>query len=465
MQSSQIRDRERDGQRHALRLFHRAARRVPAYRDFLCRHGVRPEQVQSYEAFQELPTTDKGNYISAYPLEELTWDGQLARAELLHTSSGTTGQSHFWPVCARDLARMASVYEQIFRECFKVGDRSTLLVVCFGMGMWVAGTTTLAAAQLVSRRGYDLTAVTPGYDREAALKALTALAPRYRQTVLAGIPSLVKDLADTWAARGLSGRHALKFLLAGEGFTESWRDHVLARAGSDNALHDAVSILGSADAGVLAFETPATTRLRRWCSNDREVRVALFGADRLPMLFHYLPTLRFFEEQGGELLVTADRALPLVRYNTRDQGGALTPAEVRERSGEELDRLPSVYVFGRGKFTAKLYGANVYAENVQEVLIDPAVAPHLTGRFMLDTRHDERQDPYLYIDVELAEHDSPDEGLVRRLAKLFVEKVRRVNSEYDCIVREYGSRGVPVFVLHPFGDPGLFSRGVQRKSC
>ncbi|HEX8201870.1 MAG TPA: hypothetical protein VF590_15445, partial [Isosphaeraceae bacterium] len=67
---------EDQGRAHALRTFREAARRVPAYRDFLARHGVDPIAIRTAADFAAVPPTDKTNYIERYPLEALAWDGK-----------------------------------------------------------------------------------------------------------------------------------------------------------------------------------------------------------------------------------------------------------------------------------------------------------------------------------------------------------------------------------------------------
>jgi phenylacetate-CoA ligase len=467
------------GQGRALRIFHQAATRVPAYRDFLKQRSIDPNQIQTYGGFEHVPTTDKANYIDQYALEDLVWDGDLCQGQMIHSSSGTTGQRYFWPCSAEEMSQAAAIYEFIYRRSFALATRKTLLLICFSMGSWIAGSYTLGASRLVSQNGYGLTIMTPGWNKEEILKILDALAPRFQQIIIAGIPGFVKDLLDGWSKAGRGRKARIKFLLAGEGFTESWRDHVLRLAQSENPLTDAVSILGSADAGLLGFETPLSILVRRWAAADQELCRALFGRERLPALLNYVPTHRFFEEADGELLVTASRSLPLVRYNTHDRGGVLSSAQLMRRvreSGFSLDEeveqsglptdyqtFPFVYVFGRGGLAATLYGINIYAEYVQEVLVHEAIARHVTGRFTLETKYLENQDQYLEINVELAEDTLPEQGLDRRISEIFMESVPKRSSEYARL-QEYSTRARPRIMLYPYGAPDKFLHGVLKKS-
>src|ERR1700683_5345074 len=85
-------------EKKALRLFHDAAERVPAYKDFLKRARVNPMRITTIQGFAaDVPITDAKNYIAAYPIGQRCWDGKLATNQLIATSSGTSGEPKFWP--------------------------------------------------------------------------------------------------------------------------------------------------------------------------------------------------------------------------------------------------------------------------------------------------------------------------------------------------------------------------------
>jgi phenylacetate-CoA ligase len=448
---------EEAGRVAALELFHEAAQRIPAYRQFLASRGVDHASVRTYEDFRCVPATTRADYVDEYPLEELVWDGDLSCAVVLNSSSGTTGASAYWPNSSEEMEDSARLYEYLYCSWFDLPARRTLLVICFGMGTWIAGSYTFLASQAVSRRGYPLTVITPGFDKAEALRCLTRLAPKFDQVIVAGIPSFVKDLADAWAAAGSARPRWTCLLLAGEGFSEPWRRHVVETAGASAA----VSLLGSADAGLMAFETPATQRLRLRAEGDRILQTHLFGRPRLPAVFAYLPTERFFEEENGELLITARRGLPLIRYDLHDEGGILPGSLAEDDWG---GGLPLVYVFGRGQFGTSFYGLTIYPEDVQSMLLHDIVSARVSGRFILESGDGPNHDPYLQIHVELAEGMDPEPLLRGMLADLFVADTRRARGEYDRICQEYGPKAHPQVVLHHYGDATVFPRSVQKKT-
>src|SRR3989344_8372675 len=71
-----------EGARRALSVFHEAAARVPAYKDFLKKHKVRPDTIHTIKDFTRLPAPDKRSYINAYSLKDRSWDGKIDAAKL-----------------------------------------------------------------------------------------------------------------------------------------------------------------------------------------------------------------------------------------------------------------------------------------------------------------------------------------------------------------------------------------------
>src|SRR5204862_7900047 len=93
----------------------------------------------------------------------------------------------------------------------------------------------------------------------------------------------LKDIVDGGTARGIDWRpYRLKLVMAGEVFSEEWRTLVGERVGSDRPCYDSASLYGTADAGVLANETPLSICIRRFLAGNPAAARALFGESRLP---------------------------------------------------------------------------------------------------------------------------------------------------------------------------------------
>ena len=130
-------------------------------------------------------------------------------------------------------------------------------MVCFALGTWVGGMFTASCCRHLAAKGYPITLVTPGNDVAEILRVVTALAPGFDTVVLLGYPPFLNGVIDAGRVRGVSwSDYRVRLVLAGEVFSEQWRDLVGQRTGGTRPCYDSASLYGTTDAGVLANETP-----------------------------------------------------------------------------------------------------------------------------------------------------------------------------------------------------------------
>jgi phenylacetate-coenzyme A ligase PaaK-like adenylate-forming protein len=466
-----------DVERRALALFASVAATVPAYQAFLAEHEVDPAAVRTVDDFRALPLLTKDNYLRRHPLAQLCRGGQLTGCDMIAVSSGSTGEPTFWPRSVADEFTVATRFEQVFHDSFAADQRTTLAVVCFALGSWVGGMYTTSCCRHLATKGYPITVITPGSDIDEILRVVTALGPQFEQVVLLGYPPFLKGAVDTGLARGVPWPgYRVKLVLAGEVFSEEWRTLMGQRAGGTDPCFDSASLYGTADAGVLATETPLSICIRRYLAQRPEAARELFGQSRLPTLAQYDPRTRLFETSGSTLLFSGDNGLPLIRYHIADTGG-LTPfddmltfladrgfdpiTELQGRGRECIRELPFVHVFGRSQFAVSYYGANIYPENVMVGLEQPPVAPWVTGKFVMESREDADRDRYLAIAVELAPGVAASVQIRDAVAQSIATQLRRLNSEFTHYTPP--QRQLPRVSLHRNRDPEYFPPGVKHR--
>lgn len=460
-----------------LGLFRSAAAEVPAYRRFLAQHAIDPNTVTDLTTFAGLPATTKDNYYRQNALPDLCRHGQLDSCDMVALSSGSTGEPAVWPRFVTDELETSARFEQVL-DAFSARERPTLAVICFALGNWVGGLYTLGCCRHLAAKGYPLTVVTPGNQPSEILRALRALSPHFEQRVLFGYPPFLRDVLELGKSQGVDWTSPpTRLVMAGEVFSEQWRDWVCRLTGATDPARSTASLYGTADGGVLANETPLSIRIRRALARRPDVARALFGEARLPTLCQYDPNHRFFEvEQGGWLLFSGDGGAPLLRYRILDRGGVVPYAEMRRLLAEhqlehELDHgldeaamlpeLPFVYVFGRSHFAVSFYGANVYPENISVGLEQAELAPSLTGKFVVEVRHDTLQASELTLTVELARATNPTPALCAQIQRLVRQQLELQNSEFASYVPD--ARRTPQVELRPFGDPDYFPTGVKHR--
>jgi phenylacetate-CoA ligase len=461
----------------ALALFHRVVAEVPAYRAFLADHGVDPAAIATPADFARLPLVTKANYVQRYPLAERCRHGRLESCDMIAVSSGSTGEPTFWPRFLADELAIAQRFEQIFHDSFAADGKRTLAVICFAMGSWVGGLFTLACCRWLAAKGYPIASVAPGNDKREIWRVVQALAPGFEQTVLLGYPPFLKDVIDGGAAAGIDWPTlSVRLVLAGEVFSEEWRTLVGGRLGGTQPLYESASLYGTADAGVLGNETPLSIAIRRFLAREPDIARSLFGESRLPTLVQYDPRTRYFETVDGTLLFTGDNGVPLIRYHIADRGGLVPYDEMMRFLAERgydphgelagqgwrgMRKLPFAYVFGRADFTVSYFGANIFPENVTVGLEQEAVAPSVTGKFVLQAVEGLTGQPHLAIAVELAAGVAPTAALEESVAQSIVDALLRLNSEFAHYVPAEHRR--PKVTLAPAGDPAWFPVGVKHR--
>ncbi|AKT39289.1 phenylacetate--CoA ligase family protein [Chondromyces crocatus] len=469
------RHRDVDPAALALALFQEVAASVPAYGRFLTERGLQATTVQTPDAFRVLPVLTKQSYILQNPLDDLCRGGRLEDCDMVAVSSGSTGRPTFWPRFVTDELSVARRFEQVFHDAFEADRRRTLAVICFALGTWVGGMYTTAACRHLAAKGYPITVITPGNNKEEIFRAVLELGPAFDQVVLLGYPPFLKDIIDTGRVRGVDWTpFHLKLVFAGEVFSEEWRTLVLERAGATDPCRDSASLYGTADAGVLGNETPLSITIRRYLARHPDAARELFGQDRLPTLVQYDPCARYFEAIDGALVFTGDSGVPLVRYAILDQGGVIPHdtmlSFLARRSfhplvslgdARGLRDLPFAYVFGRADFTVSHFGANVYPENIAVGLEQPAVAEHVTGKFVMEVHEAEDHDTVLTIRVELAPGEEASDPLATSITTAIQTELLRLNSEYRNYVPP--DRQTPRILLLPAGDPSYFPVGVKHR--
>jgi phenylacetate-CoA ligase len=475
---------EKIRERKALALFHEAAKRVPAYKDFLGKHHINHKKIRTFKDFQLVPPVNKKNYLRHYPLHKLAWGGSLASPLIWTATSGSTGKPFYFPRNHLLDEQYSTIVESFLENGLGDGRGPTLVIVGFGMGVWIGGLITYSAYEIASRRGnYPVSIITPGINKKEIFNALRQLSPHFSQTILTGYPPFIKDILDGAKDEGVNLKKLnLRLHFAAEAFTENFREY-LAEVGSlKNIYLDTMNIYGSADIGAMAFETPMSILIRRIAVTEKSRTLfnSLFqNIAKTPTLTQYNPFAITFEAPDGEILLTGDNSVPLVRYAIGDHGGAMSFEEVAQKfktSGVSLGaaitrhglkkhvaELPFVYVYERSDFSTTLYGLQIYPEHLREALIHPPVHKFLTGKLTMATKFDKQQDQYLEVNLETRPHAKITKRARETILKVILRNLEKVNSEFRELRRFVGKRAVPRLVFWPTEDAKYFRPGVKQK--
>ncbi len=468
--------------KNALTLFRDAAERVPAYKAFLKEHGVNPETVRTREDFEKLPTTNKAAYLKKYPFADLCWDGTLGRPAVFSSTSGSTGKPFYFQRTSNLEEQYSVLVELFLRNGAQLPgpDCPTLVIVGFGMGVWIGGTLTYRAFDIASRRGYPVSILPAGVNKAEILKALHDLAPSFKQTILIGYPPFVKDVLDEAEFEGINLKKLnMRLFFAAEAFSERFRDYLAKKVGMKNIYRDTLNIYGTADIGAMAFETPTAILMRRLAMKNKKLFGRIFGDVRkTPTLAQYNPAFVSFEAPDGEVILTGYSGVPLIRYAVGDRGGVYTYDELKAIFAEAginlakeakklnmpLYELPFVYVYERSDLATTLYGLQVYPEYLRDVMVSDLIQRFCTGKFQIVTKYDDKENQYLEINVEQKRGVESVSEIFKKEATRAVEAAfKERSSEYRELSTFVNERPLFKLVFRPSGDPEFFPAGIKQK--
>lgn len=464
-----------------LEHFASCAREVPAYRAFLKAHKIDPARIRTREDLSAVPPVSKNTYIRAYPYADLFRHGELHVPHILTATSGSTGEPAYFARTQRLNEQAAVIHEQFFLRTSLDHTKPTLVIVCFGMGIWIGGLITAEAFESMQRKGYPLALITPGINKREILKIFERVVPHYPQVLLAGYPPFLKDVLDEFYESGGSfAGKKVALLTAAEAYSETFRDYLASRAGVKNILTDVMNIYGTADLGPNGFETPLSIFIRRRALAHQALFADIFGdISKMPTLAQCIPEFTHFDEIGGELLMTGESAMPLVRYAVGDHGGVRTfeqlasvfsthglslARELRAaKVSDETQHLPFVFVYERADFSTTLYGLQIFPQVVRETLLRETFTPFTTGRLVLVTTTDDAHVQQLEVHVELHKEKEEHTGLAQALREAIVSDLVEKNAEYRELLAHVGERAHPRLIFWPYEDPRYFRRDTKQK--
>lgn len=465
------------GEKRALQLFHSAAVRVPAYRKFLAEHKVDPATIRTAKDLARVPYISKENYLRKYSLHELVWDGEIDQASMINRSSGSSGKPFYWLSNQQQRNEVGDYYDLVFSSLFDMRRKNTLVIIAYGMGSWVAGTTTLLSSMEFMNQ-HKCTMITPGFNKKEVIEICQDIGHEYEQVVICAYPPFVKEIVDFGLQEGVNWKKLKpKFIFGAEAFTEEFRDYILAQVGSKQPFLDTINTIGSADAMVIGHETPLSIALRRMIHYDEQLHDEVLEPGRMPTLAQYYPWQKHLEVVDDELYITSDGAIPLVRYNIRDRAKIYTYQELTKtlqlngykdlgmalpaRLREAFDwKLPFVLLYGKSTDAVSIYGALLYPENIKIALERAEAARNFTGKFKMEVYFDARQDQRFRLHVELAPGIEPGAIDTKELREDIVKTVCRLNSEIKAMWFGTGRKTMPRLKLYRYGK---FEVGSQIK--
>lgn len=471
---------EQEKEKNALDLFHRVAEAIPAYKDFLKKGKISHLKIKTFEDFKNIPPVTKSNYLLRYPLEKLTWPKAFGKTNIFASTSGSTGHPFYFPRGAF-LDWQASIGHELYMRQGARSDGPTLIVVCFGMGVWIGGLLTYKAFELMSlRNDYPVSIVTPGINKVEIFRALKQLSSKFSQIVLAGYPPFLKDVIDEAPLQGINLKeHSIRILNAAEPYTERFRDYIAQKIKVKNIYRDIANIYGTTDLGAMAQETPLSILVRKTAVEKQKIFTDLFSSiGKTPTFAQYVPYFIALEEIKGELLITGNNTIPLIRYAIGDRGGVMNFNEVcgimkkngidvvglarRKKISDVIYQLPFVYVYERSDFSTTFYGLQIYPEYIREALFKKSLQKFTTGKFTMETKFDKKHNQYLEIHIELKKNRKANNKMYHYALHHITDHLLSASSEFKELFSHLKTRALPKLAFWEHEHPLYFKAGTKQ---
>src|SRR5262249_40426794 len=107
------------------------------------------------------------------------------------------------------------------------------------------------------------------------------------------------------------------------------------------------------------------------------------------------------------------------------------------------------------------YGANIFPEMISVALEGASIAPHVTGKFVMEVGTEADENKRLRIAVELAPGTSEPANFAHDLARAVLAELRAKNSEFSNYVPAEWQ--LPLVTLWPAGHAEYFPAGVKHR--
>ena len=369
-------------QLRALTSYREAYKRVPAYaRHIKDNVELIDGEPQLPQSFEDIPTTDKKNYIKKYSkIADFYLDGEIPHAGQLDCSTGTTGNPTLW--LRSDEERMVGQKITFIWMGHVYNKERVILINTFALGLWVSGLSVAnysAKSAIVANVG-----LTPDFiEKTIEIIRMVCTQDPDRHIQINGYPINLHKISTAINKDSILKDLKLKLhaVVGGEVITEKMRDDII-----NNGFMNVTSIYGASDLDpIVASETKTEEEIRKACLGNASLANELYGGGPPPMIFRYNPLFYYIEtNDSSELIFTScykERSSPRIRYNLHDIGKVMLAKDVTailKKYGINIPlkmNLPFLFIFGRQGAIA-YGGAKIHYEHLEEAVkgLDDSIA-------------------------------------------------------------------------------------------
>lgn len=459
------------GRVRAWHTFEVAAKRVPAYREFLKERGV-PSKLHIKgpiaEGIATLPEMDKDSYIKKWSIPARSFDGKLPRrGVVVDESSGSSGQPTSWVRGPEERAATRHLLQVGFSRTSASLKKRPFVLNAFSLGAWATGMNVTASLTEVTM----IKSVGP--DKNKIIATMKEFGTDYTYIIISYPPflkSLFEDDRLNWAD------YDIVCAFGGEGISENMRTHILKYA------HSVLGSYGASDLEInLGIETEYTVALRRAIAEDPELSARLTQQNEygvLPMIFQFNPFDYLVEtNDSGELVITIVRKQninPRIRYNIHDRGHVTRVKDVtpilkelgyQNIVDEQFLDLPLLFHYGRSDMSVDFNGAVVGPDALRDVIYGDPQLLEAVENHRLVSYEDDKGDRQLHIALQFSGSAKNLEGFDEaHYRDYIIAQMRKMNGDFHNAILTAPGSTLPSIAFYSYHTGPFAKDGAKLKN-
>lgn len=262
---------------NAYAVFVYAKKKVPAYKSFLQSQGFSTPSFKGIVPnINEIPFTDKENYVKQFSMEERCVHGKMPNhSVIIDESSGSSGMATNWARGKKEREINARMIQFGMRNLF--GKEPLFIINAFAMGPWATGVNVTMSCSKIS------TLKSIGPDKIKIENTLLHFGKTHKYIIM-GYPPFFKMLIDEaaidWHAYNVS------LIFGGESTSENMREYLIKKG-----IKKVYSSYGASDIELnISAENDATISIRKLIESNKELRKKILKHEgAMPMVFQYNP--------------------------------------------------------------------------------------------------------------------------------------------------------------------------------
>lgn len=458
-----------------LFMFKKAARSVPAYKNFLQDHNIKPSEISSIEDFERLvPQTTKENYIKAYSLTERCVNGKFPAKGSFEESSGSSGTSTLWIRSVEEEKYTMALMKASFLHLYGFRKEEKYIVLnCFLLGGWTGG------LRFASRVSALANVRNIGSDPRKLINSLKELGTGFTYLIGAYPPFIVEFIEFGKSLNDFNWKdYRINIFAGGEGFVEEWREYVSSQLRKGSLIFSDYGAI-DLDAGI-SVETPFSVALRKIVKNDTKLRSKILSSDRPPCFIGQCSPQQYYVRETinkdgiKELEITVmnlKSVSPNIKYVIGDEGGIIRFQEIcklLDKEGYPIAKIkqdfnipaiipfPVIYLYGRNDGTVSVDGALISPSEIYKAILTDNELVSAINTFKISVKSEHDNYIRLYIFLEIRKDNPITESLIKKCNDVILNSLLNSN---ECFKSSYGKNPEihkPIINIVPF-NTGIFA--------